>query len=187
MVLRPVARRPPAAQRRPVGPDPCFVDEHQALRIEAWLQRLPALTFAGNVPAELLKPEQGLLKAEPLGLQEAPEHIMTDAHAAGGLLARRTVEGQVRGLLQAGDDPVPVRLQNNRTVVAAPARLQRSGAGLKLRPFHHRGRRNAEPGRQGAATLTAPVGRPDVHRPCPLTKIDRTVLPVASLLIQLET
>ncbi len=55
---RPLAFRSPAARRRPVGPDPCLVDEDEPVRIEPALPGLPALAMAGDVRPALLKGEQ---------------------------------------------------------------------------------------------------------------------------------
>ena len=48
----------PAAQRRHVGLDPGFVDEDEALRIDAALPGAPSPTPAGDVFTSLLKREQ---------------------------------------------------------------------------------------------------------------------------------
>ena len=55
---QPLALRSPAAQRRHVGLDPGLVDEDQLVRIEARLQRAPALPPADDTSPRLLKREQ---------------------------------------------------------------------------------------------------------------------------------
>ena len=52
------APRPPAAQRRHVGLDPGFVDEHQPSRVETGLQGPPVLPSPRDIGAGLLKGEQ---------------------------------------------------------------------------------------------------------------------------------
>ena len=52
------AFRPPAPERRHVGPDPRLVDEHEPFGIEPALPGLPALAMAGDIGAGPLKSEQ---------------------------------------------------------------------------------------------------------------------------------
>lgn len=66
------AARAPAPQRRHVGLDPGFINEHQPSRIEARLQPPPALPSAGDVSACLFKGEQRLWNGPPL----SPASIM---------------------------------------------------------------------------------------------------------------
>ena len=56
--LHPIAARSPSAQRRHVGLGPGFVDEHQALGIDAPLILAPLLTSPGDVGTILLLGEQ---------------------------------------------------------------------------------------------------------------------------------
>jgi len=55
---QPLAPWSPAAKRGHIGLDPGFVDEDEALGIEAALPGLPAPSLAGNVGAALFKGEQ---------------------------------------------------------------------------------------------------------------------------------
>ena len=50
----------PAAQRGHVGLDPGLVHEHQAVRLQPALERLPSHSLAGHRGAGLLKGEQGV-------------------------------------------------------------------------------------------------------------------------------
>src|SRR3990167_2427339 len=115
-------------------------------------------------------PKSIFFKAEPLGPQEAPDRVVADVYAPGGKFVRQPVQGQVGGLLQTGDDPVPLRLKQNRPVATAFTWLKRAGPILKARPLHHRRWRNAEPPTDISATLPAAISR---NRPLP--KINRIV------------
>src|SRR5690606_25362048 len=115
-------------------------------------------------------PNRTFFKTEALGPQEAPDGVVTDAHAPGGKFFRQSVKGQVGCLLQPGADPVPLRRQQNRPVTPAFAGLQRPGAILKVCPFHHRRRRNAEPVPNNPAALATAI-----RRNRPLSKINRIV------------
>lgn len=81
------------------------------------------------------------------------------------------MQGQMRGLLQTGDDPVAMRLQQKRAMPTDLARFKRTRAILKVSPLHNRRRRNAEPDPNRTAALTAPKSS---HRP--LAKINRVEL-----------
>lgn len=55
---QPLTLRSPAAQRRHIGLDPGFIEEHEPGRIEAILPGPPSLPPAGDVGTHLLKREQ---------------------------------------------------------------------------------------------------------------------------------
>jgi hypothetical protein len=61
-------------------------------------------------------------KAEPLGPQEAPDRVVADEDAACGKKIDKPVQGQVRGILDPGEDEIPVRRQE---CLAVPADLSR--------------------------------------------------------------
>ena len=125
----------PAAQRRHVGLDPGLIDEHQAIRLQPALERLPSRPLASHGGARLLEGEQGFFKAQSLASEEPPDGVAAHRDPFRRQQIPQPVDRQVRRLADQPMNQISVRLQSPGAAAAQRARLRKIGNLLCNRLF----------------------------------------------------
>jgi len=115
----------------------------------------------GRCRRGLLKGEHRFFEAQAFAAQEPPDRIMGDGDPAFRQFRLQAMQRQMRILLQPLDDQGPVRLQHVFAVSAHLTGRHRAGGAMALRPLHHGGDRNPEPGRHHPARLAGQDRRDD--------------------------
>lgn len=100
----------PSPQRGHVGLDPGLVHEHQTVRVELTLERLPPRPLAGDRRPRLFKREQSFIEAQTLAPEKAPDRVPAYRDPRCSRPIPKPVDRQMRRLTDQRMNKLPVRL-----------------------------------------------------------------------------